>query len=375
MPPGRRYQRRTRNAPKSSAARVKRNAKRYKGAKAQSGQIVKLARAVDRLQDDLKEDTEVHASYRMEVAFNCIPHSETLPTPVNRSGIMIVPLTSGPNAVTPADPVYPCATGNFSDSGGNLVFGNCAWAPWVRPRAASAVNWMKLYKQTVKVRFDANRMTTPVTYNVFLLRVARTSHGETNSANTMMDTAKRIDGTKFIGNSSSGASGDVGLTRNIDYISSVALKYTKKDSTGDGNKVDTDTGTLSGVPNGAGNDVMFNQNYYETVAHRKFTLGPQPNPFYNQLPTTTQASIGTASSVTTPNRMSQDLTFHINYGGAKLSAIDGSGPGSIDQIQDVHYNEINPKLKHWLVICPNIEAAASNALCSINSVVSCKLPA
>ena len=375
MPSGRRYQRRTRNAPKSAAARVKRNAKRYKGAKAQSGQIVKLARAVDRLQDDLKEDTEVHASYRMEIAFNCIPHSETLPAPVNRSGIMIVPLTSGPNAVTPADPVYPSATGNFSDSGGNLVFGNCAWAPWVRPRAASAVNWMKLYKQTVKVRFDANDMSTPVTYNVFLLRVARTSHGETNSANTMMDTAKRIDGTKYIGNSSSGAAGDVGLTRNIDYISSVALKYTPSSTTGNGNDIDTDTGTLAGSPLGAGNDVMFNQNYYETVAHRKFTLGPAPNPLKRPA-VSSDPQFGYSAGLTpSANQMSQDLTFHINYGGAKLSAIDGSGPGAIDQIQDVHYNEINPKLKHWLVICPNIEAAASNALCTINSVVSCKLPA
>ena len=369
MPYRRSFRSRRKKAPRTAAKKVQRNARYRRSAKSQSKQIVRLARTVSRLQGDLKDDTELHASYRMELAFNAIPHSETLPAPVNRSGIMIIPLTSGPSAVTPADPDYPSATGNFSDGGGNLVFGNCKWQPWVRPRAASATNWMKLYKQTLKVRFDTRNMDKPVTYSVFILRVARKSHGETNATNTVLDLAQRIDGDKLLGNSSVGTG--PGFQRNNDYISSVAIKYGLPTSAGAGAVIDTDNGLANGDPNGAGNDVMFNQNYYETVAKRVITVGPQP---YTVSPGQIPGSALVAAGNPSKNNMSHDLSFSINYGGAKLSAIDGSGPAAVDQIQDIHYNQINPKLKHWMVICPNIEAAAANAFVTVNSVVSCKLP-
>ena len=376
MPPRSRFRR---GGPRKSRKPLKRLAKRArfrKGASAQSRQISKIATHLARLKADVKEDEELHASYRMSVTFRCVPYSETISPAQNRHGIVVVPLTSGPSQVNPSDPSYPSATGNFltPNAQGNpaLVFGNCKWNPWVRPRNASQMNWIKLYKQTVKLRFDADSMEAPITYQVFLLRAARANHGQTNTDNTLMQLAQRLDGTKFIGNSS--ISPDTGFQRGNDFISSVALAYTAKQGQQIGNKWDTDDNKVNGVPLGAGNEVIWNNNYYEVVSQRKFTLGPQPNPQYTSLPTTSQAALGTASNVPAHNRMSQDLSFSINYGGAKLSAIDGSGPGAIDQVQDIHYSDINPKLKHWLVICPNVSVPVSNAVCSLNSVISCKVP-
>ena len=372
MPYRRRFRRRRRTTPRTAAKKVQRNARYRRSSKSQSRQIVRLARSVSNIQHELKDD-ELHATYRMNVCFRCIPHSEQLNPPQKRNGIVIVPLTSGPSAVNPADPTYPSATGNFSDGGGTLNYGNCKWQPWVRPRSASAVNWMKLYNQTVKVRLESDQMDAPVTYQIFLLRVARKNHTETNSHGTIMQLAQRIDGTKFIGNGS--LTPDTGFQRNNDYVSSVALKYTPASGTGVGNTFDTDDGTITGDPEGAGNDVMFNSNYYETVAKRTVKLGPQPNPLYEaSLASLTQPKL-TPASQPANNCMSKELTFKINYGGTKLSAVDGSGPSAVDQIQDIHYDNLNPKLKHWLVICPNVGTPVSNALCSINSVITCKVPA
>lgn len=358
--------------------RLAKRARYRKGAGAQSRQISKIANHLARLKADVKEDEELHASYRMNLTFRCIPYGETISPPVNRNGIVIVPLTSGPSQVTPSDPSYPTATGNFRTidtvtGAPTLKFGNCQWHTWVRPRNASQMNWIKLYKQTIKVRFDADIMETPITYQVFLLRAARASHGQTNSDNTLMQLAQRLDGTKFIGNSS--LSPDTGFQRNNDYTSSVALTYTPKQGQRLGNVWDTDNTRMDGDPLGAGNDVIWNNNYFEVVSKRKFTLGPQPNPQYTSLPATTSYALATASSQPVNNRMSEEMSFSINYGGAKLSSVDGGGPGAIDQVQDIHYSHINPKLKHWLVICPNVSAPVSNAVCSLNSVISCKVPA
>lgn len=373
----RRFRSRRSRRPRTAAKKVVRYARRRRSSKAQSRQIVRLARSISHINNELKED-ELHASYRLDTTFRVIPSAQTISPPQPRHGIVVVPLTSGPSQIAPADPDYYSATGDFltpdSVTGADaLQFGNCKWNTWVRPRNASQMNWIKLYKQTVKLRFDADTMDSPITYTVFLMRVARTDHGKTNTDNTVMQLAQRIDGVKFLGNN--GLSPDTGFQRNNDFTSSVALAYTAKQGQSLGNNWDTDNNRSDGVPLGAGNDVMFNSNMYDVISKRTFTLGPTPNPLYSEASATTTVATQSSGLIPRSNNMSHTISFSINYGGAKLSAVDGSGPSAIDQVQDIAYSQINPKLKHWLVICPNVSAPVSNAVCSLNSVISCKVPA
>ena len=194
-------------------------------------------------------------------------------------------------------------------------------------------------------------------YHLFVIRLRRDK--DTNLANTMMARLADIDGTAYQGRPDNVAR----FTNGEDFYATQGFRGP--------------TPTDAGGTDSLGYElVRFNPERYEVVHTRTFALGRSLGPVGGA------TAIGPTSggSSTQHARDFYETSFRINYGGAKLMAPDDDADTQQTPItiSDINYSDINPKLKHWIVIMPQRQSTTvSNtgmARFSMLSNVTCKVP-
>lgn len=339
--------------PKGAVKRVVRSTKYRKSARSQARQIASVGRAVVRVQKQLREDQNSTSIWQTMIENHELDADTGLGTAVNK-GIFVIPLTSGPGQGD-----------NAAISSLQTTIKDASWLqvqPQVRQTEGTQATkagpaWIKLYTQTVRMCFYQNNMNRGNKYHMFVIRLRRDK--DTNLSNTMMARLADIDGTAY-----------QGRPDNVDRFTNGEDFYATQGFRGP-------TPTDAGGTDPLGYElVRFNPERYEVVHSRSFALGRSLGPVAST------AAIGPTSggSSTQHARDFYETSFRINYGGAKLMAPDDDADTSQSPItiSDVKYADINPKLKHWIVIMPQ-RASSTTATTGVTrfsllSNVTCKVP-
>lgn len=339
----------------NATSRVVQRTRVRKSAAAQASQIRTVARSVLNLQRSRKD---AFATTRWQTKQENMLLSADSGTGLSvNKGIFFFPLTSGPSAVAAAAQ-SSLAAASINDM---------AWLP-VQPEVgdgndgnAAGSAWIKLYTQHCKMCFYQNDMNRGNKFKCMVVRLAR--EDETQLDNTMLSRLTSIDGIAFKGHPDT----DTRFQLDSDYYSCKGYRGPTPTDIGG---TDANGHTL----------VTLNNQRYVVEFQKEFALGRSLGP------TPTTAAIGPTSggSSTQNARDYQEMSWSINYGGAKLMAPDtnqaaGQEGKSAITIQDVTYADIDPKLKRWLVIFPQRTCAESSntgvPVISYLSTVTCKVPA
>ena len=338
--PRRRYRhhRRGTHAPRNATARVVKNAKYRKGARAQSKQIRTIGRALGRVQKNLRENQNVDMKWKFAITNQRMINAN----PASQGNIIVVPLLSGPTS----DP----AQGAKSSLIGTNPGSDCGWSP-VQPKGKSIQDsrgsfpWCKLYNATYKLCLHSNTLRKPVRYTMYVVRLARDD--ETDNDNTMLQRLFQIDGATNSGHPDTSNE----FARDEDFYSIQGFD----------NPVLQGSTTQQGVTQPDGHlQVQINQQRYKVVHKRECVIGMNTTSSAN-LPSTTSPSqvvqaFVPAGASNPVNQSYYETSFSLSLGGAKVQAsnIDGAGTAADPiTIGDITYTDINPKLKHWLVIFPS----------------------
>lgn len=361
-----RYTRKNRNA----TSRVAKLAKTRTSAKAQGKQITTIAKSVGVLQKQLRENQNVDMKWQFTLT-----NQRLIPNQPSQGNILFFPLTSGPCGST--------ASGARSSLIGSTGDPDCAWVP-VQPKGKSiqdargSAPWCKMYSGTYKLAIHSNTLRKPVRYTMFVIRLAR--NDETDNDNTMLQRLEQIDGTTLAGNPDT--SDD--FARNEDFYS----------IQGYDNPVLQGSTTQQGVTQPTGHlMVQINNQRYTVVHKRQCVIGMNTVSSAN-LPSTSSPeqvvqAFTPAGAASPTNQSYYETSFRINYGGAKVQASNIDTPLSASDpitLSDVQYKDINPKLKHWLVMFPSTtvqypdpnplsNTATGVPVMTLEGVISTKCPA
>lgn len=362
--------RRTRNA----TQRVAKVAKKQTSAKAQGKQITTIAKSVSHVQKQLRESQNVDMKWRFALQNIRMVNYD----PLTRGNIHVIPLTSGPCGDTDNG-----AYSTFIDAGSQSQTNpDCAWEP-VQPKGKSLQNsrgsvpWCKMYSGTYKLALHSNTLRKPVRYTMFVVRLARDD--ETDNDNTMLQRLGNIDGA---GKGSPAVASQ--FARDEDFYSLEGFD----------NPVLQGNTTLQGQTITDGHlMVQMNSQRYKVIHRRECVLGMNTSASSGgpaTTPVTAVVQAFTPAGASSPiNQSYYETTFRINYGGAKIQSANSDAQGlPTDPITlgDVTYADLNPKLKHWLVIFPSTvvtypdsSPGGSNAtgvpVLSLEGTISSKVPA
>ena len=361
-----RYTRKNRNA----TSRVASVAKTRTSAKAQGKQITTIAKSVGVIQKQLRENQNVDMKWRFSLT-----NQRLIPNQPSQGNILVFPLTSGPCGAV--------ASGARSSLIGSTGTPDCAWVP-VQPKGKSiqdsrgSTPWCKMYSGTYKLAIHSNTLRKPVRYTMYVVRLAR--NDETDNDNTMLQRLEQIDGTTLAGNPDT--SDD--FARGEDFYSLEGFD----------NPVLQGSTTQQGVTQSTGHLMVTLNNQRYTVVHkRECVIGMYPTSSAN-LPSTSSPqqvvqSFTPAGAASPTNQSYYETSWRINYGGAKVqpSNVDAAASASDPiTLSDVQYKDINPKLKHWLVMFPSTtvqypdpnpigNTATGVPVMTLEGVISTKCPA
>lgn len=372
MPYKRRYKKR------GADKRVARVAKYKKSAKAQSKQIVSLAKSVSSIKDTLKDHTvpvmwennliETVALRNQILGGNNAPIVPNSKTEKKNSNVLVFPLTSVGN---PEFGAYPSTNDrNVSPS----LVGGASHIP-VQPygravgqesnNQAIGASWMKLYNQKVHMCLRANDTGVPMRYKIYVVRLAKPEDGSSLDSQHIA-LRRNIDGDQFKGCPNSLTSFEL----DADYYASDGWN---PPSSGTGGAIDEHGCALASM----------NKNRYTVESYRTVTLGPQPR--VNSSNSAVLAPVS-ASSLATPHaRDYYETKFNIRYGGVKISAPNEQEKDvplrdRTQTIMDIKYNNLRPDILRWLVIFPdtNLTPQGTDLGCpviTLRSQISSRVPA
>lgn len=322
----------------------------------------------------------------MPVTYTTTWNSSLLPGNLAQNAL-IVPLTCG---VSAANDVGACPTTNLYD----LVFASDGsplpvsqqfqrWSTFwagrqTKPLKVTGVPstvanspvapWVKIFKQTVKLRFTNGTNDQPNVITVSVVRINPKIVGE------HMSIARRIDGPDLGGPTTDIT--DSGISLGQDYTGTQGLTYNY-----------TLPGTAPVFPtdntNGTCN-VMWNKALWDVDYQKSFTLGYAVNPAQSP-PTTIGPVISNEPSqfVNSNSQFEKDCTIRINYGGMKLTATPSISTDlkfDPQHISTMRYADIPVLHKRWLVIHqsnpPQSNGPSKNykATMSFQSIVSGQCP-
>lgn len=372
MPYKRRYKRR------GADKRVARVAKYKKSAKAQSKQIVSLAKSVSSIKDTLKDHTVpvMWENNLIETIAlrNVVLGAATLPVQPNtkferkNSNVLVFPLTS---VGDPESGAYPST--NDKSASASLV-GGSAHIP-VQPygravgqetnNQAIGASWMKLYNQRVHMCLRANDTGVPMRYKIYVVRLARPEDGSSIDSQ-YLNMRRNIDGDQFKGCPNTLESFEL----DADYYASDGWN---PPSSGNPGQIDQRGCALASM----------NKNRYFVESSRTVTLGPQPR--VNSSNSAVIAPVS-ASSLATPHaRDYYETYFNIKYGGVKISApneLEANVPlrDATQTIMDVKYENLRPDILRWMVIFPDTNLTAQGTdlgapVITLRSQISSRVPA
>lgn len=352
--------------------KVARRAKYRKSAKAQSKQIVSLAKSINHIKHELKDHTVpvMWENNLQQTALlrNAALGSPTGPTPYNKtSNIVVIPLTSVGNPEAGAIP-----NTQVGPSFPSLV-GGAAHIP-VQPygrdigetnQPQTGASWVKLYKQRVHMCFRQNDMKIPCRYKLYVVRLAKPEDGSSLDS-TMLSLRENIDGIGFNGFPSSNTS----FKQEEDFYASDGYLPASSGSSGAIDDLGCALGSL-------------NPNRYKVEHSRSFVLGPMPR----TVSSTSQVVPPQYGAVlSTPEaRDYYECKFDINYGGVKICAPNRSNDTSSKEltqtIMDIEYKDIRPDILRWVVIMPDRTTIEGNGnlygcpVYTLRSSISSRVPA
>lgn len=373
MPYKRRYNGRRRRA-RGAEDRVARRAKYRKSAKAQSKQIVSLAKSINSVKHQLKDHTVPvmweNNLQQTSLLRNAALGGSTSPLPYTKtSNVVVIPLTSVGNPDTGAvpntqdGPSYPSLVGGAAHTpvqpyGRDIGDTN-------QPHVGAS--WMKLYTQKVHMCFRQGNMKIPCRYKMYVVRLAKPSDGSSLDS-TMLGLRRNIDGINFIGFPNSNAQ----FRQNEDFYASDGY-------------LPVSSGTPGAIDNLGCALASPNRNRYFVEHSRSFVLGPMPR----QVASTSTALPPQYNAVlSTPDaRDYYECKFTLNYGGVKLMAPnhsdDTSSKEASQTIMDIRYEDIRPDILRWILIFPDRstiqgQEASTDFGCpvyTLRSTISSRVPA
>lgn len=372
MPTRRTSTRTTRRRRHTNATeKVIRNSKYRKSAKSQAKQIGTTARAVVRIQSQLRDNHNADLAYQINWANRKLTTNNT----TTLGNVVILPLSSGPTANSPQNG----ATSNmpFINSQDPTIC-DMAWS-LVQPISRSQADnrgppsWTRIFRQNVKLAFHSNTLTSQVRYTLFVVRIARPEDGS-DLDNTMLQRMNQMDGASGRGHPSLAA--DFARGEDFYAINGFLNPQGQTNTTVQG--TDIPEGNL--LP-------RMNHSRWKVIHKREFVLGParaNNNPNLGQ----TSQAYTQPGAVGVDNTSFYSCNFNINYGGALVkpsnidSALTASNPISLN---DYSYQDLNPKLKYWCVIFPSKHVRDVDPapplyqqgvpVVSLQSTISCKCPA
>lgn len=342
MPYKRKNIRRRRRA-NGAEDKVARRAKYRKSAKAQSKQIVSLAKSINSIKHDLK-DHSVPVMWENNLQQTSLLRNAPLggpngDQPYNKtSNIVVIPLTSVGDPEAGAVPNTQVGTPYPS------LVGGAAHTP-VQPYGRDigdtnqphvGASWMKLYRQSVHMCFRQNNMSIPCRYKLFVIRIAKPEDGSSLDS-TMLAVRRNIDGLNFNGYPDSQTS----FVQNSDYYASDGFLPVSSGSPG---AIDDLGCALPGL----------NPNRYVIEHQRSFVLGPMPRQVTSSsqvLPPQYGATLSTPDA-----RDYYECKFNINYGGVKILAPNVESTATKEQTQtimDIQYKDLRTDILRWVVIMPD----------------------
>lgn len=367
-----RFRRRRRTTkPKNATARAVKNAKYRKSARAQQKQIRTIGKALTVVQKNLRENQNVDMKWKFAITNQRMINS----TPAQQGNILCIPLVSGPTN----DPLV----GARSSLVGQTGTPDCGWSA-VQPKGKSTQDargsfpWCRLYRANYKLCIHSNTLRKPVRYTMFVVRLARDD--ETDNDNTMLQRLSQIDGVANTGHPDSQQE----FARDEDYYSIQGFD----------NPVLQGSTVQQGITQSDGHlQVQMNNSRFKVVHKRECVVGMNTVSSAN-LPSTTSPSqvvqaFVPAGAASHNNQSYYETSFSLSFGGAKCqpSNIDGAGTAADPiTISDLSYADINPKLKHWLLIFPSTTTtfpdpnplsneATGIAVMSLEGTCSSKVPA
>lgn len=376
MPYRRRYgryrrRRRTTKKPQNATARAVKSAKYRRGARAQQKQIKTIGRALGVVQKNLRENQNVDMKWKFAITNQRMVNA----SPATQGNIIVIPLMSGPTN----DPGQGAKSSLIGTGPGS----DCGWSA-VQPKGKSVQDnrgsfpWCRLYNASYKLCIHSNTLRKPVRYTMFVIRLARDD--ETDNDNTMLQRLFQIDGATNAGHPDT--SND--FARDEDFYSLQGFD----------NPVLQGSTSQQGITQPGGHlQVQINQQRFKVVHKREAVVGMNTVSSAN-LPSTTSPSqvvqaFVPAGLASHNNQSYYETSFRLNLGGAKVqpSNIDSAGTATDPiTISDLTYTDINPKLKHWLVIFPSTETvfpdpnplsnqATGVAVMSLEGTCTSKVPA
>lgn len=372
MPYRRRSTKTTRKRrPRNATAKVVKTARYKKSARAQSKQIRVLGRATARLQSQIRDDHNADLMYAIDWSNRKCTTTNTS----TKGNVVILPLSSGPTANDPTNG----AVSNLPFLNADPTIRDMAWEA-VQPKSRTVQDgrggpsWCRIFRQSTRMCFHSNNLTSQVRYTLFVIRIARPEDGS-DLDNTMLQRMNQIDGVTGLGHPSAGTD----FARGEDYYSINGFL----------NPLGQTNTTQSGVDIPQGHlCVRMNPQRWKVVHKREFVLGPARG---NNDPQTSQVSQShvQAGDVTPNNTTFYSTSFSINYGGAliKPNNIDSATtPTDPISLNDYAYADLNPRFKYYVALFPSKHVQETDPtgvgvyqqgcpMVSLQSTISCKVPA
>ena len=338
------HPRKTKRRANGAEDKVARRAKRNKSAKAQSKQIVSLAKSINYIKEELKDHTvpvmwENNLQQTGQLK-NQVLGNPLVPDTSKASNVVVIPITSL------GDPDSGAVPNTQSGSPAPSLVGGAAHLP-VQPFGRDVgdtnqphvgASWMKLYTQKVNMCFRQYNLQLPIRFRLYVVRLARPEDGSSNDS-TFMASRRCIDGENF-----------VGCPQTLNDFSEGRDFYAS----------DSVTPIMSGVAGSIDDKACalfsLNPNKYFVEHSRSFTLGPRPRRLTS---TSTDIQPYLPAAQSTPEaRDYYECAFTIKYGGVKISAPnhkdETTNKEESQTIMDIKYNSIRPDILRWIVVAPDI---------------------
>lgn len=342
MPYTRKFRRQSRRT-SGAEDKVARRAKHRKSAKAQSKQIISLAKSINYIKEELKDHTvPVMWENNLQQTGQLKNHllgNPLVPDTTKASNICVIPLTSI------GDPDSGAVPNTQTTAPFPSLVGGSAHTP-VQPFGRDVgdtnqphvgASWMKLYSQRVNMCFRSYNLQVPVRFRLFVVRLAKPD--ESSNSATLIASRRCIDGENMSG-----------CPQSLNDFSEGRDFYAS----------DSITPIMSGVAGSIDNKACalfsLNPNKYFIEHSRSFTLGPRPRRLAS---TSTDIQPYLPAAQSTPEaRDYYECSFKINYGGVKISAPnhkdESTNKEESQTIMDIKYNSIRPDILRWVVVAPDI---------------------
>ena len=359
-----RYTRRTRKARKP-LRRLARRAQYKRGARAQSRQIRTIARHLSTLKHDVRKDLTQKAIWGQSLV-------GALKTTSAEVTDVIIPLTCG--VASDAQHTPMTNLNNVSHTGWDPLFQPRELAPALdgTQTLTSVPPWLKVYNQTVSLRFWSGTVPQPTVITVSCVRV------NNKAVSNIKGIASRLDGENHEGPDPDVTNAPAYIRRGIDYACSPGVTFSAPAAAGN------PPTQVTSNPNGSV-DLHWNNQLYTVEYQKTFVLGGMPNPdqaHVNELNPLPSKSLTAPASVTPDANQGMEVCkFSVNYGGMKLSGVppldDTSEAFAPQHVSSTTYANIPAEHKRWLVISssdPQVGASNYAPYFQMNSIISTTVP-